>query len=630
MYKAFLDFSGGVNDTFSDLRLERNEGPTFRNVNLDRDGAVSKRRGSQKLTALQIGAGAEGGGITYFKPTGGTAEIVVVAGTKIVRYTGVWDVLYSTLTNNLIALLVAFKNLLYFNNGTDNPLVYVPFATGSKVWRPGQPAPATPVTLNSNIAGAMTVGDILVRVRYVGFVDDSFVGEPTPEFGTLLTVTASGGIRINVPVYAGTDHRVAKRLIERTKVGGGTFFIDGYVANNTTTTYDIVQSDAALEGNFEAPDLGSRGLPPKLFPFCLAGNRIVGWNATNRRVEWSTIDEFGIQPEAFHEDDYQYLDITDGEDEPVACLRFADSVIFYCGRSMHRVYIDDGGQSSAFRLDTWEIGVPSARGAIEVPGGHLVWTFKGPFFFDGNALNPIGERIENFNLGLEAPALRSAFVVHRFDRRQVKFVVPSLGASHLDTAAIYHYRLSRGNGIVGQAWTFHDGFEAKSGAMGRDATTKRDVEYSVDYDGYVRIEDVTDNEDFQANGTIAAEFVTKWLDCDDPFFVKEFRHLWVVIQSEQAGNITVSWESEFGSGDAGTEVLDVGAAADVFDAAKFDVGRFAGGTNKVVHAWLAQDGVTLTGRHVRFRFSNSNAGEPFTILGFLVDYQPVRDRSDGA
>lgn len=629
MYKAYLDFSGGRNDTFSDLRLAQNEGPIFRNVNLDIDGAVSKRKGSQKLIATPIGASHEVGGMVYFKPSGGSAELVVAAGTKIVRYIGSWDVLYSTLTNNLLMQLVPFKNLLYFNNGTDVPLVYAQSLGAPKVFRPGEPAPASAATFNANIAGAMLAGQILVRVRYVSPIDDSFVGEPTPELGTLLTVTASGGLRINIPVYAGSDHRVAKRLIERTKVGGGIFYIDGYVANNSTTTYDIVQSDAALEGNFEAPDIGSRNVPPKLFPFCLAGNRIVGWNAVNRRVEWSNIDQFGVLPEAFHEDDYHYLDITDAEDEPVACVRFGDSVVFYTGRSTHRLYIDDGGQSQAFRLDTWEIGVPGPRCALEVPGGHLVWTFKGPFLFDGNELHPIGERIRTFNENLEAPKMRDAYVVHRYDRRQVKFVVPSLGAAHSDSAALFHYQVSRGGmGVNGVAWTTHDGFEAKSGCIGRDASTKRDLEFSGDYSGIVRIEDVTDSEDF-TGGPITAEFVTRWLDCDDPYAVKEFSDIWVVLQSELAGNITVSWESEFGAGVSGTDVLSSAEASAVFDTAVFDVSRFAVGSNKVIHAWTAQDGVALMGRHVRFRFGNTNAGEPFTILGFLLQYKPVRDRSDG-
>jgi hypothetical protein len=630
VYKAFLDFSGGVNDTFSDLRLAQNEGPTFRNVNLDRDGAVSKRKGSQKLIVTQIGAGDEAGGMIYFQPTGGTAELVGVFGDAIVRFTGAWDTLYTGLTNNKIALLVPFKNLLYINNGVDDPLVYVPFASPDpKVWRPGQPTPAG-VGFNSDIAGAMTTGDILVRIRFVGPVDDSFVGEPAPETGQLMTVSASGGIRVNLDVYIGTDHRVEKRLIERTKVGGGAFYIDGYVNDNVTTTYDIVQPDSALEGNFQAPDLGSRGIPPKLFPFCLSGNRIVGWNAATRRVEWSNIDEFGLLPEAFHEDAYQYLDITDGEDEPVACVRFADQVVFYCGRSVHRVFIDDGGQSSSFRLDNWEVGIPSPRSAIEVPGGHIVWTYKGPYFFDGNVLDPIGGRIEELAASLEKPSLNQLYAVHRYDRRQIKFVLPTQGSSHLNMAAVYHYHLERGSGHVGGAWTTHDGFEAKSGCMGRDASTKVDREFSGDYNGYVRIEDVGDVEDFVGTGKIEGSFTTRWLDMDDPFFVKEFRHIWVIIEAGNAGNITLQWESEFGDGDSGLAILTAATAASLFDSAIFDVSTFAGGQNKVVHTWLAQDGRPLIGRHVRFTLSNTNANEPFTILGFLVEYERVRDRSDSA
>ena len=550
MYKAFLDFSGGRNDTFSDLRLAPNEGPIFRNVNLDVDGAVSKRRGSQKLIATPIGASHEVGGMIYFKPSGGSAELVVAAGTKIVRYIGSWDVLYSTLTNNLLMLLVPFKNLLYFNNGTDNPLVYAPSLGAPKVFRPGEPAPASPATFNADIAGAMLPGQILVRVRYVSPIDDSFVGEPTPELGTLLTVSASGGLRINIPVYAGTDHRVAKRLIERTKVGGGTFYIDGYVSNNTTTTYDIVQSDAALEGNFEAPDIGARRIPPKLFPFCLAGNRIVGWNPATRRAEWSNIDQFGLLPEAFHEDDYHYLDITDSEDEPVACVRFGDSVVFYTGAldapALHR------RRRAVPGLPPRHVGRSASRPALRARGPRRTSgvDVQGPVPVRRQRVNPIGERIQNFNLNLETPKIRDSYVVHRFDRRQVKFVLPSIGASHSDSAALFHYQVSRGGmGNNGVAWTTHDGFEAKSGCMGRDASTKRDVEFSGDYNGIVRVEDSTDSEDF-TGGPINAEFVTRWLDCDDPYFVKSF-NIW---SKQRAGRERDGVLRASSIGDSGTDV----------------------------------------------------------------------------
>lgn len=634
-YRRYLDFSGGLNDTVSELKRALNEGPEFLNVNLDRDGAVSKRLGSQKLTATQIGATLEGGAIFYFQPAGGTAVLVVVAGAKIVKYNGAtWDTLYSTLTPNRIALLVPFKNLLYIANAIDNPLVYAPSVGGTNVFRPGQPAPATHPTFNANIAGAMTAGDILVRVRYVSPIDDSFVGEPDSEDGTTFTVSGTGGVRINIPVPpapSAGSFRTAKRLIERTKVGGGVFFIDGYVNDATTTTYDIVQSDTALEGNDIAPDLGSRLVPSHLWPFCVSRNRIVGWNAAERRVEWSTIDEFGILPEAFREEDFQYLDITDGEDEPVACLPFADHVVFYCGRSLHRVFIDEGGQSAAFRLEGFQVGFPSPRGVIEIPGGHLAWSFKGPFLYDGDSFIPIGERIENFVKSLEASHLGDVYAVHRYDRRQIKFVLTGPGSSKGNIAALYHYRRASLNpeGFpVNHAWAIHDGFEAKSGTIGRDTSTKRDVEYSVDYNGFVRVEDIGNREDFQGDGRINGAFTTAWFDCDNPFFVKQFFDGWAVIQSEAAGNITVAWETEFQEGIGGSDLLNASEAVARFDTAVFDSSTFAGGQNRVIHFFIAQDGVVPEARYIRFRFSNSNADEPFTVLGVMVSYEPIRDRSE--
>lgn len=632
----YKDFSGGLNDTFSDLNVGVNEGFKYRNVNLDRDGAVTKRRGAQKLTATKIVSGKAVMALYGHKPLAGTAEILAVCGTKLVKYDGAsgWTDLYTTLTDSKLAIMRGFKNLLYLQNGTDNPLVYWQGYAGSpKVWRAGTPRPATAATKNSDIAGSMTAGNIYVRVRYVSAIDDVFVGEADVDAGTLMAVTASGGIRINIPVYAGSDHNVAKRVIERTTVGGGIFYIDGYVNDNVATTYDITQSDAALLADDIGPDPGARNVMPILFPWTLYGQRVIGYDPSDfGKVVWSEIDEFGILPEAFPAENYIYLDITDGRDVPIACAILGDFAIFYCGRSVHMVHVDESGQGYKRRLSTHELGILGANAVQELPSGHLLATFKGPYLFNGGEPLHIGERVETlFKDGVEMSASSAAYWIHRYDRKQVKLVLPGAGAVQNNLASIYHYRRASLNPVgfpVGHAWTTHDGFTASCGAVIRDDSTKQDQEYSGDYDGTVWKEDIGTSDDHSPSGNIAAEFQTAWFDANDPFEVKYFTDCWVIVQGEAAGSMTVAWETDFGDGPGGAEVIDLAEGAALWDSAVWNTALWSGGSNKVVYFRLAGDGVSAMGRFIRFLFSNASSADQFAILGFVVAWQPERDRQN--
>lgn len=636
-YSIYFDFSGGRNDTFSELKIGDNEGPDFHNVNLDRDGAVSRRRGAAKLHATGFGAGNEVGMLFQFRPSAGTAELLAAAGTLLAKYDGAtpWVTLKSALTNNQVMLPAPFRNLLYLQNNADNPLVYYPAYAGSpKVWRAGTPMPASSPTFNANIAGSIaTTGAILVRVRYVSPIDDGFVGEPDTDFGTSFTVTGSGGVRINIPVYGGSDHVVAKRVIERTIVGGSIFYIDGYVNDNVTTTYDITQSDAALLGGLLGPDPGTRGVMPKLWPFATYGNRIIGADPTDiGKVVYSEIDEFGILPEAFPEDNYIYLEVEDFSDAPVACAKLGEFMVFYCGKSIHFVHVDDGGNASRRRLGGYDVGIPSPRGIVELPNGHIVWTYRGPYFFNGSDFIPIGERIENYTASLLKSQVSGVYAVHKYDRRQVKFVLPISEAENTE-AAVYHYRratLAPEGFPVQHAWTTYGGIRAKSGAIGRDESTKQEVEWSGDYEGDVWVEDFGLADGHDAGGLVEARFQTKWFDGGNPFIGKDWLDAWFIITGEGAAALTCDWETEFGEGPSGSRVLDASTAAAVFDAAIFDTDVFASSATRFLHTQIAADGVGAVGKFIRFKISNTSNDEGFTVLGVILKWRPKMDRTDAA
>lgn len=647
-YQAVMDFSGGVNDTSSETNLHPSEASVARNIDLDRDGALTKRLGADKQNTTTPLSG-EIGMIHQHRPSSGVERILVAHDDKIQEWGGgdTFTELLTGLTADQIVVPADLRNLLHMANGQEVPMCYYQQAGSAPyIFKLGAPQPSGTLVDGGSVAGNLADGTYKMRVRYYNIIDQTFMGEPHPEDGFSFTVSGGpSGWRITgIPTYSHAggppwtlDHRIVGRVIERTLVGGGIYYIDGYITDNTTTQYDFVDDDNAVGAKQLAPDLGFRLTPSTLFPIISYGNRVVGHNINDfGRVEWSEIDEFGLLPHAFTSENYLYLDLEDHGDAPVAVSRLGEYMIWWCGRSIHLMHIDDAGIGYSRRLGGHKIGWPNARCVAELPGGNLAWSFKGPYFFDGTNLVFIGERIEKFvRENINKAQLANMFHVHRTQerRRQVKFFLPKAGSSQNDQAAVYHYRrvtLNPEGFPTAHAWTFHDGFASKSGTIAFSPTTNEEDEYTGNYAGEIFTEDVGDADDHDAGGAIQAEYTTAWLDLGSPHQVKNLEEIWVFIVGEGSQSISVEWDTAFGSGPSGSVLLEAGEGGALFDVAKFDEDVFAMGGLVIRHARMGVDGCTAWGKYFRLRFSNYNADEPFTIAGVIVKYSIDRDREDAS
>lgn len=648
-YRFYGDFSGGVNDTVSDIRVSPREATKARNVDLSRDGAVTKRKGAVRQNGSSAQTG-EVGMVFQFLPTGLASRLVVAVGQTIQEWDGAngWTVLQSGLTANQVVLPVPFRHLLYLFNNSNNPMVYWPGAPSSPyIFRPGAPAPGV-LTDAGDIAGS--VGSpghkFRVRIRFVSAIDAIDFGEPYPDEGVEITLGASGGRRLTIPTYphSGTpfDYRINRRIVERTTAGvspGAYFYLDGYVNDNSTTTYDITQADSALLENELMPDVGFRNSMPSLWPAIQYKQRIVGADPTDLgKIRWSEIDEFGLLPNAFVDGfNEQYLDIEDAGDAPVMVLKFGEYLAWYCGRSVHLMHIDEGGVADVRRVGGHALGFPSPRAGVELPGlGHLVWSYKGPYFFTGELFIPAGERIERTLGTIPKGQLAAMFALHRSqeDRRQVVFVMPGPNSVENNLAAKYHYRRVTLNpeGFPTQhAWTFDDNFAAKSGTIALDSANS-EIEYVGDYDGRMFRRDLGESDQQHPGGSesIEAEYRTGWLDMDLPHQVKTFEDVWVIVSGEGANIISLEWETGFGAGPSGSAELELVGDQALWDTAVWDTAVWALGESVVRHAKMGVHGINAWGRYIRFRWANYNAGEPWQVVGMIVKYSIDRDRDDAS
>ena len=637
------DYSGGQNDTNSELKVRKDEAKSARNVDIRRDGAFSKRSGADQLNATPVSG--EIGLIHQFRPSASSTKLVVAHGTRVDEWNGAdtFTQIITGLTADQIFLVSPLRNILYLMNRLDNPMVYWPDAPAGppKIYRPGAPTPTGALTDGGDIAGDVGAGSFWARLRFVEVFDDTFFGEPHGTPIQLTSLAARGrklsGIATG-PQYSGNgnpDYYITKRVVERTLLGGdvgGPYYLDGYINDNTTTSYDFVDSDAQLLEKDLAPFDGARLPFPKLWPFIVDGDRVVGHDPSDPgSILWSEIDEFGIISSFNPESNQVYLKIEDIGDQPVAVSKLGKFIVWWCGRSIHIMAIDAGGNAYTERVTGHKLGFPSARCVIDdLPGGNIVWSFKGPHIFDGTSLIFIGEKIQETISLIPKTNLAGMFSVHRSQelRRQAKFVFPLSGA-HNNFAAKYHYRKA----VLSQqadahSWTFDDAFEAKSGAIVLDVVTNEEIEYSGNYAGKVFREDFSSINDHDANSLIPASWETGWDDMDDARWVKQFEGLWIFLTGLPPKSIIVSWETEFGRGVSGTRVVDV---EDV-DVAKYDtddlydVARYAGAAGKIAYLDLANDGAVPYGRFLKLLFQNDAQGQDFTIMGHLVKWSPDSDR----
>lgn len=75
--RDFFDFTGGLNDGFSDTNIQDNEASSLQNVIFTTGGDVKTRGGSKKLNSTLVsGTAAIGTGITFYKKSDGTKFLV--------------------------------------------------------------------------------------------------------------------------------------------------------------------------------------------------------------------------------------------------------------------------------------------------------------------------------------------------------------------------------------------------------------------------------------------------------------------------------------------------------------------------------------------------------------------------
>lgn len=149
------DFSGGQNTRISSGNIAENELSIAYNVDLAVPGQVDKRPG---LTVIGNDSGGRTMAMSPYYPTGGTNAVYLVETTNVKKWTGSgnWSAaLYSSLTTGLDSQFVqggesGENEVLFLQNGTDNPLRINSSDTFQDLGSGGTSPPKSPISIFFN------------------------------------------------------------------------------------------------------------------------------------------------------------------------------------------------------------------------------------------------------------------------------------------------------------------------------------------------------------------------------------------------------------------------------------------------------------------------------------------------
>lgn len=236
---------GDNSDPFANVKLKDlpREADGIKNMTFNEWGRLCKRAGYVKWNTTSLSDTHKIVGLhRFYKQTESSKYCLVVCDTTIkVLAEAAGHAAGSslkTVTTNSDAYFIDFVDRCLIANGAQNLMKF----NGTVIYNVGITAPTAPTGVGAE-TGSLSAGNYMFKVTYV----DENGNESNPSVASAAIVAElNHSITVTIPVYSGTDYKIAKRNIYRTLVGGASYYYDGQVNDNTTLTFSSTQSDTAL------------------------------------------------------------------------------------------------------------------------------------------------------------------------------------------------------------------------------------------------------------------------------------------------------------------------------------------------------------------------------------------------
>ena len=547
--------------------------------------ALTKWQGMSRYntTKLQESAvDAQFVGLFDFTKSNQTKQAIAAAKAGIYKLnSGVWDLLKSGLTGtvNDYVDFVVLRDLLLWCNGVDGALKY----DGTTWYNLGLAAPGSAPTAASGGAGALS-GNYSYKVT---FYNAALAHESNPSAVSNTFAASSNQISLTgIPTSA--DAQVTRRRLYRTSTGGATWRYLAEIADNTTTTHtdNLADSTLGVEVEFSA-----NGLPPTAAMWLIWRGFTFAVPKNSSRVHFSK-QNF---PNAFHANDYRDLDPDDND--VVTGLHYLDGPVAFKNDSIWNGFGNDR-HDIVFEKKVSGIGSVNHVGIVKIPGKPIVMFPSEEGFYSYNGINEeyLSKEIESEWRSLNRARLRYLYGEVYKPKNTAWWLASSGASGQHDLLITFDY-------VQGQ-WATRSIANTKANVLAiiEDASNNESV-YLGGYGGHVWQGDSGLSDDGAA---ISCEVIDRAhpKELGAPNELNSFSEIRVYFKPQAGVTATVSYAIDDPEGtyvSAGPSPTIDCSATSGMDSVRFDA----------------------QGLRLFPKVANSATGQPLTIRGIEVDYQPL-------
>lgn len=375
-----------------------------------------------------------------------------------------------------------------------------------------------------------------------------------------------------------------------------TFLSEAYVTNNYDLPFKWTGSGNAAV--MTVPASLTKAKCVALFNnYLFLANCVVGGVTHKSRLCWSNIGDTNTWGSA------NFIDIARNDGQEIQrVITLGDRFVVFKTRSIYIVgFTGDNNIPFIVQKSASAVGCIAPFSVQELENGLVFLSHDGLYYFDGNNSYKISDRIQTTIDGFNQTRLSNARSMVKGKKNQYFCSFSSSSSNTNDRVLVWDFSLN--------AWSVYKGMACSSMSKVFVNGIEERI-YFGDYSGFVYRADVgSDDYPLNTRTAISAYYYTNWKNFEDLVNQKGIGSVVIYHQITNAV-LTFSYSYDFENADTYSQTLSLATSGSVYGVGLYGTATYAG-----TGGYQQRRDLAGRGRVVRFKFSNSNLGETFSVDG---------------
>lgn len=323
------------------------------------------------------------------------------------------------------------------------------------------------------------------------------------------------------------------------------------------------------------------------------------------RVRWSDLNDINTFPAN------NYIDVEPNDgDKIVAIITFEDNIYIFKKHCIYQMLITGQSGANAFivRPLTRGVGAWAKESVKVIPAVGVVFLSQNTVYtLSDSGLEPIGDSIQVTLDNLNRTKWKDA-VGEVYPKRYQYWLAMSENSNPPELVLVYDY--------IQKAWTTYDLNTNVTMMSQAETSTGESILLSGDSNGWHYKQD-TGTADYPANTktVIVSSYTTADLNFSSPEITKNFKYLYIYSNALSSTTVSVETALDFSTLYNNPIQVDFGNTGAVYDTAIYDTDMYVSQQTGITRVEL-----NLTGKVIKFRFSNDDMDAALGIIGWVVVY----------